>query len=165
MIQGRESQSCLPPSKPRHLVALRATSPGRRGSWQTIYGTHAVRLRSPRVTDTAVAVRRRSSGATSNAGGRSGRCSRSDSVPGNPDARAPPPRNRQRVKARSPPCPATAQRPQRRRWCLGRRGAVPRSCKKSPTCSLCLGRFPVGLPSSGRGSGRRTPGGHGSSSD
>src|SRR5215472_9680392 len=62
----------------------------------------------------AVAVRRRSSAATSNAGGRRGRCSRSDSVPGNPGARAPPPRNRQRAKAQSPPCPATALRPQRR---------------------------------------------------
>ena len=89
-------------------------------------------------------VRRRSSAATSSSGGRSGRCSRSDSVPGNPGARAPPPRNRQRARSQSPPCPATALRPRRRRWCLRRRGVVPRSCRKSPTGSLRLGRFPAG---------------------
>jgi hypothetical protein len=94
----------------------------------------------------AVAVRWRSFAATSTAGGRSGRCIRSDSVPGNPGARAPPPRNRQRAKARSPPCPATAQRPQRRRWCLRRRGVVARSCRKcrpvacAPVVSLPVGR-------------------------
>ena len=61
--------------------------------------------------------RRRASAAPS-PGGRSGRCSRSDSARGNPDARARPPRTGRPARPRSPPCPATGRRLRRRRWCL-----------------------------------------------
>src|SRR5262249_33974665 len=61
------SPAAVQTSPPCRVVT---TSRGGEDTWQTIYNAHAVRLRPPQATRTAVAVGRRSSAATSNAGGR-----------------------------------------------------------------------------------------------
>ena len=73
--------------------------------------------------------------AASSSAGRNGRCSRSGSARDSPGAPARPPRSRRPARLRSPPCPAIAARPRRRRWCLARPASARRWCRRSPSGS------------------------------